>query len=200
MLGLGPDDYVVGLCARFYPQKNHRQLIDAIRILRSRGHPAKALLVGSGPTQASIEQYASESGVSEHVVFAGFQQDVRPYTSAFDVGVLCSISEAASLVALEMMALGLPVILSDVGNAAEMVIPGETGLLFPPGDTMSLVNCLETLSDPLRREPIGHAASQFMTTNFAADLMLDSYRDFFSGLLGRAVDARFNPVKRRSAS
>jgi len=182
-LGLGPRDYVIGLCARFNPQKNHRQLIDAIRILRSRGHPAKALLVGSGPTQPSIEQYASESGVSEHIVFAGFQQDVRPYTSAFDVGVLCSISEAASLVALEMMAMGLPVILSNVGNAAELVLPGETGFLYPPGDTMSLVNFLQMLSDPIKRETVGSAASRFITANFAADLMLDHYRDFFSGLL-----------------
>ncbi len=183
MLGLGPGDYVIGLCARFYPQKNHRQLIDAIRILRSQGHPAKALLVGGGPTQAGIEQYASESGVSEHIVFAGFQQDVRPYTSAFDVGVLCSISEAASLVALEMMAMGLPVILSNVGNAAEMVLPGETGFLFPPGDTMSLVNFLQTLSDPLKRETVGRAASKFVTENFAAGPMLESYRDFLTGLL-----------------
>jgi glycosyltransferase involved in cell wall biosynthesis len=183
MLGLAPSDYVIGLCARFYPQKNHRQLIDAIRILRSRGHPAKALLVGSGPTQASIEQYASESGVLEHVVFAGFQQDVRPYTSAFDVGVLCSISEAASLVALEMMAMGLPVILSNVGNAAEMVLPGETGFLFPPGDTMSLVNHLQALSDPLKREAIGRAACKFVNANFAAGPMLDSYRNFFTRLL-----------------
>ena len=183
MLGLGPGDYVIGLCARFYPQKNHRQLIDAIRILRSRGYPAKALLVGGGPTQESIEQYASESGVSEHIVFAGFQQDVRPYTSAFDVGVLCSISEAASLVALEMMAMGLPVILSNVGNAAEMVLPGETGFLFPPGDTMSFVNCLQTLSDPLKRETVGRAASQFINASFAVEPMLDRYRDFLTGLL-----------------
>lgn len=191
VLGLRPGDYVIGLCARFYPQKNHRQLIDAIRILRSRGHPAKALLVGGGPTQASIEQYASESGVSEHILFAGFQQDVRPYTSAFDVGVLCSISEAASLVALEMMAMGLPVVLSHVGNAAEMVLPGETGFLFPPGDTMSFVDVLQSLNDPLKREAVGRAASKFVSANFGAGPMLDSYRDFLTELLaeGRRCEA-----------
>jgi glycosyltransferase involved in cell wall biosynthesis len=171
------------LCARFSPQKNHCQLIDAIRILRSRGYPAKALLVGNGPTQPNIEQYARKNGLLEHIVFAGFQQDVRPYTSAFDVGVLCSIAEAAPLAALEMMAMGLPVILSNVGGAAEMVLPGETGFLFPPGDTMSLVSFLQTLSDPLKRETVGRAASQFVAANFAADPMLDSYRDFLTGLL-----------------
>jgi glycosyltransferase involved in cell wall biosynthesis len=183
MLGFGPGDYVIGLCAHFRPQKNHCQLIDAIQILRSRGYPAKALLVGDGPTQAAVEQYAKKHGILEHIVFAGLQEDVRPYTSAFDVGVLCSIYEAAPLVALEMMAMGLPVVLSDVGNAAETVLPGETGFLFPAGDTMSLVGFLQTLSAPLKRETVGRAASHFVAANFAADRMLDSYRDFLTGLL-----------------
>jgi glycosyltransferase involved in cell wall biosynthesis len=183
MLGFGPGDYVIGLCGHFRPQKNHSQLIDAIRILRGRGYPAKALLVGSGPTQSTIEQYAKQCGMLEHIVFAGLQQDVRPYTSAFDVGVLCSFFEAAPLATLEMMAMGLPVVVSNVGNAAEMVIPGETGFLFPAGDTMSLVDFLQTLSDPLKREVVGRAASQFVAANFAVDRMLDHYRDFLTGLL-----------------
>ncbi len=183
LLGFGPDDYVLGMCARFRPEKNHCQLIDAMRVLRSRGYPVKALLVGSGPTQATIAQYAKENGVLEHVVFAGHQQDVRPYTSAFDVGVLCSIYEAAPLAVLEMMAMGLPVVVSNVGGAAEIVLPGETGFLFPVGDTMSLVSSIETMSDPLKREAFGRAASKFVAANFAADRMLESYRVFLSELL-----------------
>lgn len=182
MLGFGPGDYVIGLWGHVRPQKNHSQLIDAIRILRDRGYPA-TLLVGSGPTQSTIEQYAKQHGVLEHIVFSGLPQDVRPYTSAFDVGVLCSFFEAAPLATLEMMAMGLPVVVSNVGNAAEMVIPGETGFLFPAGDTMSLVNFLQTVSEPLKRETLGRAASQFVAANFAADRMLDHYRKFLTGLL-----------------
>lgn len=183
LLGFAPDDYVIGMCARFRPEKNHSQLIDAVRVLRNRGHPVKALLVGSGPTQATIAQYARENGVLEHIVFAGHQEDVRPYTSAFDVGVLCSIYEAAPLAVLEMMAMGLPVVVSNVGGAAEIVLPGETGVLFPAGDTMSLVSSIEMMSDPLKREAFGRAASQFVAANFAADRMLESYRALLSGLL-----------------
>jgi glycosyltransferase involved in cell wall biosynthesis len=186
MLGFRPDDYVIGLCAHFRPQKNHSQLIDAIRILRSRGYPAKGLLVGSGPTQATIQQYVKKHGLSEHIVFAGLQQDVRPYTSAFDVGVLCSLYEAAPLASLEMMAMGLPVVVSNVGGAAEMIRPGKTGFLFPAGDTLSLVSHLQTLSDPLKRDAVGRAASRFVTENFAVDRMVEHYRDFFTGLLGES--------------
>jgi glycosyltransferase involved in cell wall biosynthesis len=183
LLGFAPHDYVIGLCAHFRPEKNHVQLIDAVQVLRNRGYPVKALLVGSGPTEPSVTQYARDSEVLEHIVFAGHQQDVRPYTSAFDVGVLCSRYEAAPLAALEMMAMGLPVVVSNVGGAAEMVLPGETGFLFPAGDTMSLVSSIEMMSDPLKRETFGRAASKFVAANFAVDSMLESYRAFLSELL-----------------
>ncbi|MEH2512178.1 glycosyltransferase involved in cell wall biosynthesis [Nitrobacteraceae bacterium AZCC 1564] len=190
LLGFTPDDYVIGMCAQFRPEKNHCQLIDAIRVLRSRRYPAKALLVGSGPTEAAVAHHAKKNGVLEHIVFVGHQPDVRPYTSAFDVGVLCSIYEAAPLAVLEMMAMGLPVVMSNVGGAAEIVVPGETGFLFPVGDTKSLVSSIETMSDPIKREAFGCAASKFIAANFAVDRMLESYRVFFEHLLERR---RWNP-------
>lgn len=182
-LGLAPDDYVIGMCAQFRPEKNHCQLIDAVRVLRNRGYPVKALLVGAGPTQATVAQYARENRLLEHVIFAGYQQDVRPYTSAIDVGVLCSLYEAAPLAVLEMMSMGLPVVACDVGGTAEIVIPGETGYLFPVGDTDSLVSSIEIMSGPLKREAIGQAASKFVAANFGVDRMLDNYRAFLSELL-----------------
>jgi glycosyltransferase involved in cell wall biosynthesis len=182
-LGFAPDDYVIGMCAQFRPEKNHCQLIDAVRVLRNRGYPVKALLVGSGPTQAAVAQHAKVSGLLEHVVFAGHQQDVRPYTSAFDVGVLCSLYEAAPLAVLEMMAMGLPVVVSNVGGAAEIVRDGENGFLFPVGDTMSLVSAIEMTRDPLEREALGRAATKFIAAHFSVDRMLESYRAFLSELL-----------------
>jgi L-malate glycosyltransferase len=182
-MGFGPFDYVIGICARFSPEKNHRQLVDAIGILRMRGFPAKGLLVGGGPTQHSIEEYARSSGLLEHVVFAGIQEDVRPFISAFDVGVLCSLGEALPLAPLEVMALGIPVVISNVGGAAEIVRHGETGFLFPVRDTESLERSLEALFDPAKRKAFGAAASKFVAANFTAERMVDGYRHFFQELL-----------------
>jgi glycosyltransferase involved in cell wall biosynthesis len=182
-MGFGPLDYVIGMCARFRPEKNHRQLVDAIRILRSRGFPAKGLLVGGGPTQRSVEEYARSGGLLEHVVFAGIQEDVRPYVSAFDVGVLCSLGETLPLAPLEMMAIGIPIVISNVGGATEIVRHGETGFLFPVGDTEALVCLLETLFDTAKRKAFGLAASKFVATNFTAERMVEGYKDVFQSLL-----------------
>jgi L-malate glycosyltransferase len=182
-MGFGPLDYVIGMCARFFPEKNHRQLVDAIGILRERGLPAKALLVGGGPTQRSIVEYARSGGLEEHILFTGPQQDVRPSISAFDVGVLCSFGESMPLAPLEVMATGIPVVISDVGGAAEIVRHGETGFLFPVGDTESLVGFLEKLFDPAKRKAFGAAASQFVAANFTAERMMEGYKDFFQTLV-----------------
>jgi glycosyltransferase involved in cell wall biosynthesis len=182
-LGFEANDYVIGMCARFRPEKNHRQLVDALGVLRSRGHPVKALLIGDGPTRGAIERYSERSGLRECIVFVGHQEDVRRHMSAFDIGVLCSLYEAAPVAALEMMSMGLPVVLSDVGGAAEIVLPGQTGFLFPVGDTIALASSIEELSDPMRRKGMGRAAAEFVAANFAVDQMLARYRAFLNGLL-----------------
>jgi glycosyltransferase involved in cell wall biosynthesis len=182
-MGFGPRDYVIGMCARFYPEKNHRQLVDAIRILHIRGFPVKGLLVGDGPTQRSVEEYARSAGLQEHVVFAGMQEDVRPFVSAFDVGVLCSLGETLPLAPLEMMAIGVPVVISNVGGAPEILRHGETGFLFPVGDTEALTCSLEALFDPAKRKAFGIRASRFVVANFTEERMIKSYKNAFQALL-----------------
>jgi L-malate glycosyltransferase len=81
------------------------------------------------------------------------------------------------------MAMGLPVVVSNVGGAAEIVLPGETGFLFPAGDTMSLVSSIEMMRNPVKRKAIGSAASEFVAANFAVDRMLENYKTFLSALL-----------------
>lgn len=204
-MGFGPLDYVIGMCARLSPEKNHRQLVDAIGILRKRGLPAKALLVGGGPTERSIAEYARSGGLQQHVVFAGLQEDVRPFISAFDVGVLCSVGETLPLAPLEIMATGIPVVISDVGGASEIVRNGETGFLFPVGDTESLVRFLETLFDPAKRKVFGSAASRVVAADFTAARMIEGYKTVFRALLAAGDDTHHHGISssvviRRSAA
>jgi glycosyltransferase involved in cell wall biosynthesis len=186
-LKLGKSDYVIGMAAMLRPEKNHMQLLDALVRLRARGLPAKALLVGEGEMRAAIEARAATLGVSEHVVLAGLQKDVRPYIRACDVMLLCSFSEAFSMAAIEAMALGRPVVHSEVGGAAEMIAPGENGYLFPVGDTGELVERLSALSKPALAERMGRKARRMVEAYFSEPTMLDRYERLLQGLCtGRA--------------
>ncbi|MGH8264498.1 MAG: glycosyltransferase [Steroidobacteraceae bacterium] len=180
--GLGKSDYVIGVVAGLRREKNHLQLVDAIRQLRSRGIAARALLIGEGEMRPAIEARARELGVFEHVVIAGFQEDVRPLVAACDVTALCSLTEALPLAALESMALARPVVHSDVGGAAEMILPGINGFLFPRGNTAALVDRLAQLADRELAARMSRNARKVVAKRFSESAMIERYERLFLSL------------------
>lgn len=183
-LGFRDADYVIGLAAVLRPEKNPLQLVDAIALLRARGIPAKALLIGDGPMRAAVEARARECRVADDVLIAGFQQDVRPHIAACDVMALCSFTEAFSLAALEAMAMGRPVVHSDVGGAAEMIRAGHNGDLFAAGDTAAFANALESLAERAASRRMGRNARQVALQLFSEGTMVDRYEKLLLELCG----------------
>lgn len=181
-LGLAASDFVVGLPAVLRPEKNPVQLVEAVGILRSRGIPAKALMIGDGPERRAVEQRAGELGMGAHVLITGFQQDVRPFVSACDAVALCSFTEAFSMAAIEAMAMGKPVVHSDVGGAAEMIAPGGNGFLFPVGDTLAFADRLSELARPGQAARMGAAARAACVGRFSEQAMMDAYEALLSDL------------------
>jgi glycosyltransferase involved in cell wall biosynthesis len=182
LLGIGDGDYAIGMCAVLRPEKNHLQLVDAIAALRRRGVPARAVLIGDGPMRGAIEERARSQGVAGDVLITGLQQDVRPFVSACDTLALTSTTEAFSLAAVEAMALGRPVVHSDVGGAAEMIQPGRQGFLFPVGDTGALIERLEALADRDTRRRMGARARETVESRFTERAMVERYETLFMQL------------------
>jgi glycosyltransferase involved in cell wall biosynthesis len=178
-LGFASTDYVIGMSAVLRPEKNHLQLVEAIAMLRrraaGRGALARALIIGDGPMRGAIEARARQLGVAEHVTITGFQQEVRPFVAACDTVALTSFTEAFSLAAIEAMALGRPVVHSEVGGAAEMIRPGRNGFLFPVGDTGALVERLAALSDRAMCERMGVKAREVVEAQFSERAMVERY-------------------------
>lgn len=182
-LGAREDDYLIGLCSVFRPEKAHADLLTAVATLRARGMPAKALLIGDGPERGTIERVISRLDLREHVHITGLRQDVRPFVGACDVMTLVSHSvEAFSLAALESMALGKPMVMSDVGGASELVLDGEHGFLFQPRDIDALVLHLRKLSDRQLRERLGRAAALRVRERFTVRAMCDRFAACLEGL------------------
>lgn len=189
-LGFEAEDFVIGLCSGLRPEKAHGDLLAAIARLRSRGVPAKGLLIGDGPERPVIERTIGRLGLQEHVRITGVREDVRPFICACEVMTLVSRTETFSLAALESMSLGKPLVMSDMGGAAEQVIRGRTGFLFPPGDIETLAGHLEALTSPALRARFGAAAGRRVRDLFTVEGMAARFTDCMNRLLeGRAASA-----------
>lgn len=198
-LGIGEDDYVVGVCACFRPEKNLVQLVDAAALLHRRGIPVRLLLVGDGETRAAVAAHAQALGLAQDVIFAGSQIDVRPFVAAMDVGVLCSTAvETFSIAALEIMASGRPMILSDIGGASEIVRDGIDGALFAVGDTPALAAALTRFAVPAVRGAAGSAARDSVVARHSHNMMVGRYQAMFDTLTPPSALQRWFHRRRKS--
>ena len=178
---------MIGCLSALRYEKNHIQLIEALALLRDQGIPAKVLLVGEGPKREEIELKVMELGMSEHVCFAGEQRDVERFISAMDVGVLTSLSiETLSLAALEIMAMGVPMVMSEIGGASEIITEEKDGYLFPAGDTVKFVDKLKLCANPSHARMLGENAARKVRKEFDHQKMCDAYRHLFKELIAES--------------
>jgi glycosyltransferase involved in cell wall biosynthesis len=157
--GIADGDPVVGAVTRFYPAKGIGHLIDAFPAVLAAHPRAWLVLVGQGPEEQALRARAAELGIATHVVFAGFQRDAHVYVGGFDVAAVPSVEEGFGLVALEALALGVPVVASRVGGLPDIVLDGATGLLVEPARPDALAAALvRLLGDAALRARMGEAA------------------------------------------
>ena len=161
---------IILMTARFTRIKRHDVILRAAQILLSRGEPFHLVLNGElygasedyDRTRAEVER----SGLSNHVTFLGFVEDIRELYAASDVLVLCSDREAFGRCVLEAMSMGLPVIVTNSGGAHEIVEDGKTGFVIRSGDA-------EALADRLIRVLDGSSVVRVMS-NAARELVINS--------------------------
>jgi glycosyltransferase involved in cell wall biosynthesis len=175
--GLAGDGLVLGLCAVMRPEKAHLDFLDALARVRSRGLPVRGLLIGDGPMRPQIEARIRALDLEDAVRITGLVDDVRPVIAQCDAMVLSSHAvETFSIAALEAMALGKPMIMTRIGGAAEQVVDGVDGMLYPPGDIDALASAIEALADPGHCRRMGAAAAARVHSTFDVERMVCSYR------------------------
>lgn len=177
------DAFIIGSVGRLAPEKSFDLLILAVARLNASGRAAFLILAGEGAEQEKLQQLAVSQNMSDRVIFAGLQSDVRPVLSAMDVFALPSTAiETFSNAALEGMAMAKAVVLSDMGGASEMVEHGVSGMVVPTGDLDALTATLMDLYDSgeLRRR-LGAAARQRAESALSFDAMVGKYLQLIYG-------------------
>src|SRR5207245_8094659 len=141
-LGLPRDAFVVAGLGRFVPVKGFDLLVAALPALAAAVPSARVVLVGDGPERTALEAQATGLGVRERLLVTGAASDVAVGLAAADALAAPSRNEGMGRALVEAMALGLPVVGTEVGGIPAVVADGETGRLVPPGDAAALAAAL----------------------------------------------------------
>jgi glycosyltransferase involved in cell wall biosynthesis len=182
-----PTTVVLGIVANVRPVKRVHDLVTALASLRRRKLDVLLVVVGGGDL-ARLEAHARALGVTDRVRLVGSRPDARAWLPAFDIGVLCSESEGLSNTLIEYQLAGLATVCTNSGGNPEVVLDGETGLLYPPGDLAALEKHLAALvTAPGLRARIGARAAASARGRFDPAAMAERYRSLYAELVPRGT-------------
>jgi glycosyltransferase involved in cell wall biosynthesis len=172
---------VIGAVCALRPEKGLDTLLQAFAVLGPRPE-ARLLVVGSGPSLPGLQALAARLALNDRCAFEPATKDVAGWLRQIDIFVLPSLSEAFSNSLMEAMACGCCVAASRVGGNPELVIDGETGLLFPAHDSVDLARVMHRLLEDgaLRARLAGAGAERIrrqFTIGRAAQRMGAIYRE-----------------------
>jgi glycosyltransferase involved in cell wall biosynthesis len=181
--GPGP---LVGTVARLDPVKGIDVLLRAVAQLPT----ARLAVVGRGAEEPALRELAAALGLTDRVTWLGWSDRPRAYLPAFTVFVLASRAEGLPLSICEAMLAGLPVVATDVGSVADVVVDGETGLLVPPDDPVALAGALRrVLDDPALAARLGSAGRRRAEAELTDEAMARRYEALYAELLGSGAPA-----------
>ena len=185
-LGIPGGESVVLSVGRMVEHKGIENLIEAARSVAY----AKFVVVGGGSELGPMRRLAARLGVADRVTFTGqvSPEDLPSYFAACDVFVLPSVSrlEAFGIVALEAMASGKPVVVSDIPGVREVITDGREGVLADPMDPEDLGGKIRILlADDRKRAEMGRAGRETVEKNFSVEGVVDRIETVYRELVAK---------------
>lgn len=180
--GFGDRDLLVGLPARFDPLKDHTTFLAAASIAAGQNPRLGFVLCGAGIDDDNPElcQRIADGGLAARIRLLGPISSMPDFYRGLDLVCLSSRGEAFPLALVEALATGLPLVSTEVGDAARIV--GQAGLLVPPGDPNALAKALLYVADEeTRTVPAAKARAQ--AERFSVDRTAAAYREVWQSAL-----------------
>lgn len=179
-LGLAPDTFTVITVGEHIPRKNHEACLRALAATPG----ATLLFCGVGEKEAELRTLAETLHVADRVQFLGFRRDVPALLSASDAFLFPSFQEGLPVSLMEAMAAGLPCVASRVRGNADLIVPGQGGMLCAPTGFEPMAVALATLrDDPAQRAAMGafnHRAIQPYGLDAVRERMAALYKEQLS--------------------
>jgi glycosyltransferase involved in cell wall biosynthesis len=178
---------VLGCIGTFEKRKGQLVLLEAFSklVLKGKLRDARLLFVGEGEDEAKIERVINSLGLEHTIKLYPFTNHPEDFYAVLDITILPSLyKEGLPNVLAESMAMGIPVIASDVGGISELVNDGETGRLITPGDSIKLADAIfEMWSDQDAYQGMRERTRKFVVENFNKEKQFRHFYECFHQLV-----------------
>ena len=180
--GVRDEEKLVGLVARLDPIKDHPTFLQAAAQLASQRPDTRFICVGDGPANylRELQKQADELGLSGKIIWESGRDDLPAVYNALNALVLSSVGEGFPNVVAEAMACGVICVVTDVGDAAQIV--GPHGAVVPPKDADALALALAQV---LNATPAPFALRARIVENFSAEKLAQQTAETFLKLARR---------------
>jgi glycosyltransferase involved in cell wall biosynthesis len=184
--GLQPGQFLWGTTARLRPEKGLDILLKAFAEVKKARPAAFLVIAGDGSERADLEGQARLLNLGPDALhFLGFRKDVPAVLASLDAYVLPSRSEGLGTAILEALAVGLPVVATNVGGIPDSVHHESTGLLTEPENASALAQCmLRIMDDATLRTNLGSNARRFVREEFTEKALIEKTVAFYQQMAG----------------
>lgn len=185
-LGIPERAPLIGLGSRFEPQKGLTYFLQAMPHVLRACPDVHAIVAGYGSLADELEAEARSLGISERVHFIGKVHTMSDVLACLDLFLLPSLWEGLPMAILEAMAVGVPIVATDVGGVTSALEDGRNAIVVQPADPVALARGIEQLlaSSELRRELGANARADF-EARFSAQAMARAYEELYEAALAR---------------
>jgi glycosyltransferase involved in cell wall biosynthesis len=175
--------------------KDQQTFLRAARRVRESVAEAAFILAGEGEQAESLQKLANDLGLGQDTFFIGRCAQVAELLSLSDICVLSSCGvEGFSNSIIEYMAVGRPVVATDIGGAREQVVEGETGYIVQPGDDEGMAaHIISLLRDPERARSMGARGRLVVQQKFSCAAQLERTEKLYERLLTKGTQVRVLP-------
>ncbi|MFH1704114.1 MAG: glycosyltransferase [Nitrospirota bacterium] len=181
---LEEDDIVIGFIGRIVTAKGLEYLLDALPYLKGEFKSIKLLIVGEGSLVEKLKERAKKNNIFDNILFTGKRRDIPEILASINIFVMPSIAEGFPNALLEAMAMGKPIVTTEVGGIPEIVKNGFNGLLVPPRDTLSLSKAIkELISNDQLAAKMGQAASNLVRDNLSIKAIAQKWQSLYLSIL-----------------
>jgi glycosyltransferase involved in cell wall biosynthesis len=184
-LGASMDEILIGSAGRLTLQKDPETFLNAAAILVNAGLPVRFVWSGDGELREQVEAQAKRLGLERHLILTGYVPDLRPILNALDIFVLTSLYESFGYVTCEAMALGKPVVGTDVPGTRELIENGANGWLVNAQNPEALAQHLSSMiRDRALLEKFGRAGKERVKDLYNLPRMISDMERLYADLLG----------------